>query len=81
MSNRSARWTNIFQADFLLTYGAVVNLVLLTIILPGLSSVILRRSRDARTKDLWLAQGSAVSMAVGALIIGLSPNAYLMVAG
>ncbi|KAL1962388.1 hypothetical protein VTN77DRAFT_9727 [Rasamsonia byssochlamydoides] len=69
------------QAEFLLSYGATVHLILLAVILPGLNDFILRRGRDARTKDLWLARGSAVSIAVGALAIGLSPSVSLMVVG
>jgi hypothetical protein len=73
---------HIFQAGFLLSYRAAVNFILLIGILPGLGFVIMRYGHpDAYTKDLWLLRASTISMALGALAIGLAPQASLMIMG
>lgn len=72
----------ISQAGFLLSYRAVVNLILLIVILPGISFLLLKyRYCDAQAKDLWLLRASTVFMALGTLATGLAPQAPLMIIG
>lgn len=56
-------------------------MVLLSTILPGISTVLLRRGFDAGKKDLWITRGSIGCLAVGAFIIGLAPILSIMVTG
>lgn len=69
------------QASFWLTYRNVVNLVLLSTILPGLSILLLKRGFSAGKKDLWISRASIICLAVGAFIIGLAPKMPIMVIG
>lgn len=69
------------QASFWLTYRNVVNLILLSTILPGISEMLLRRSFDAGRKDQWISRASIVCLALGAFIIGMAPMLSIMVTG
>ncbi|KAH8698957.1 putative adenylate cyclase [Talaromyces proteolyticus] len=69
------------QASFWLTYRNVVNLILLSTILPGISEILLRRNFDAGRKDQWISRASIVCLAVGAFIVGLAPILSIMVTG
>ncbi|EED21287.1 adenylate cyclase, putative [Talaromyces stipitatus ATCC 10500] len=71
----------ISQASFWLTYRNVVNLVLLSTILPGLSVLLLKRGFSAGKKDLWISRASIICLAFGAFFIGLAPKLSLMVTG
>lgn len=71
----------ISQASFWLTYRNVVNLVLLSTILPGVSALLLKRGYDAGKKDLWISRASIVCLALGAFVIGLAPTMTIMVTG
>lgn len=71
----------ISQASFLLSYRNVVNLILLSVIMPTVSSMLLRRGYDARAKDLWISRASSLALANGAFIIGLSPIISMLVIG
>jgi hypothetical protein len=71
----------ISQASFLLSYRNVVNLILLSAIMPAVSSILLRRGYDARSKDLWISRASILALASGAFIIGLSPIISMLVIG
>ncbi|OKL63828.1 hypothetical protein UA08_01092 [Talaromyces atroroseus] len=69
------------QASFWLTYRNVVNLVLLSTILPGVSTVLLRHGFNAGRKDIWISRASILCLAVGAFVIGLAPVLPIMVTG
>ncbi|KAF3391838.1 hypothetical protein DPV78_010707 [Talaromyces pinophilus] len=71
----------ISQASFWLTYRNVVNLVLLSTILPGVSALLLQRGFNAGKKDLWISRASIVCLALGAFVIGLAPTLTIMVTG
>jgi hypothetical protein len=71
----------ISQASFLLSYRNVVNLILLSAIMPAVSSILLRRGYNARSKDLWISRASILALANGAFIIGLSPIISMLVIG
>jgi hypothetical protein len=71
----------ISQASFWLTYRNVVNLVLLSTILPGVSELLLKRGFNAGKKDLWISRASIVCLALGAFVIGLAPTLTIMVTG
>ncbi|CRG89389.1 putative protein Rv1510/MT1558/MT1560 [Talaromyces islandicus] len=69
------------QASFWLTYRNVVNLILLSTILPGVSEMLLRRNFDGGRKDQWISRASIVCLALGAFVIGLAPIMSIMVTG
>lgn len=71
----------ISQASFWLTYRNVVNLVLLSTILPEVSALLLKRGYSAGKKDLWISRASIVCLALGAFFIGLAPTLTTMVIG
>lgn len=72
-------WT-IAQASYLVTIKGVVNLLLLLIIIPQLSSV-LSRHLSPRRKDLRLVQGSIAFLIVGSAIMSLASTAVTFVTG
>lgn len=65
----------LYETGFLLTLRAAVNLLLLLAILPLLSHFLTARLHfTSKAKDLFLAQISAVLLAIGALMIAISPT-------
>lgn len=72
-------WT-IAQASSLVTVKGVVNLLLLLIIIPQLSSM-LSRHLSPRQKDLRLVQGSIIFLIVGSTIMSFASHPVTFVAG
>jgi hypothetical protein len=72
------------QASLLLSIRAFASLLLLLLILPTASRLLASPKvgrLSARTKDLWLARGSAALLTLGAFTIGLAPKTWLMACG
>lgn len=63
------------KAGYIHTLMAAVNIALLLVVLPGVSSLLTARFRlDAFSKDLWLSRGSVILLTVGCFIIGFAPT-------
>lgn len=74
-------WT-LAETGFLLSLRALVNMVLLLIILPGLSYYMTERlAYSAKSKDLHLSKGSVMFSLLAALLLSLGSSIGLTIAG
>lgn len=87
--SRRFHW-NLADTGFIMSYRAVVNLILLLVILPGMSYLLTRRSSitldgqrwhtkfeiglSTRYKDLTIARGSLFFLVAGSFLLGASPT-------
>ena len=70
------------QAGFLLSIFSAVNVILLLLVLPAISTFMLAKlGFSSNRKDLWLARLSIILATAGCLIIAFSPNISSVVVG
>jgi hypothetical protein len=80
VSNRFA-WS-LSHAGYLLALRALMNIIVMLGLIPGLSSYFMKRLRlSSKDKDLLLAKISIVVLAMGAFIIAASPTIGLTIIG
>lgn len=78
-STKRYEWTW-SQASFLMTIKSTSTLVLYLLILPGLSTLLLKRFHmSAVSKDLFLTRASGVVLIIGALMIALAYKPAILV--
>ncbi|KAI9376064.1 major facilitator superfamily domain-containing protein [Aspergillus egyptiacus] len=70
-------WT-LASANLLVSFKPALTIPLFLFIIPGISKRMLRRMKSNQ-KDLKLARGSLIFLAVGTLGIGLSPNVAMLI--
>ncbi|KAK2879425.1 hypothetical protein FQN49_000885 [Arthroderma sp. PD_2] len=68
------------EANYLISFRAAANLILLLLVLPFLTRFFTHylRMSPAHT-DLWIARGSSIFSIIGSIMMGLSPSPGLLV--
>jgi len=70
----------LYQAGYLLTVKAGVNLLLFTILIPLFLSLVTQRAgKSEMIASVYGAKASIILCAVGSLAIGLSPLVWLLI--
>ncbi|KAI0159379.1 hypothetical protein BJ166DRAFT_626501 [Pestalotiopsis sp. NC0098] len=69
------------KAGLVVSTRSIASLLLLTIVLPALGSMLLRRGFTASSRDLFMARASVVIFAIGSMLVGLAEIRLLAWAG